>query len=66
MTLYDWKAFYRWLEAASEEELVQKRNALKLAIKTKKLTERSTIKEARHLICQIELEMLDRGFKTEK
>ncbi len=59
MTLYDWKAFFRWLSDASNDELIKKRdevsNALEFVLK-----ERSTRQKARFMIRMIEEELIDR------
>ncbi|MDA8119444.1 MAG: hypothetical protein M0Z85_05205 [Gammaproteobacteria bacterium] len=58
--LYDMGAFFRWLEVASEREILQKRDLLAHAIEYK-LTEKSVIADAQYLLKKIEQELLARS-----
>lgn len=60
--LYDMKAFFAWLENASERELVQRRDLLAHALQHK-LTDPNVIADARYLLRQIEQELLARAMK---
>jgi len=57
-TLYDMKAFYRWLDEADDMELVQRRDALRRALS--QFTDENVIADARFLLRKIEEEMLAR------
>ena len=56
MTLYDMKAFYRWLNEASDTELVHRRDEVLALLAT--LTEAKTIESAQYVVSQIEAELL--------
>lgn len=58
MTLYDWKAFYRWLEEANEAELTTRRDALLALLGN--LTEKAPRATIRRLVRNIEEELLAR------
>ncbi len=60
-TLYDMKAFYRWLEKAEDRELVQRRDGLARALEH--LTDPDVIGDARFLLKKIEEEMLARELR---
>ncbi|MBN2700942.1 MAG: hypothetical protein JXR29_05780 [Methylothermaceae bacterium] len=60
--LYDMPSFYRWLEDASDRELLVKRDDLKHKI-DHILTEERVISEARRLLGKIEEELLARTLK---
>lgn len=59
--LSDMRAFYRWLENATDKELTQRRDILRHAIEYK-LSEESVIADAKYLLKKIEEEMLARAF----
>lgn len=62
MGLTDMKAFYRWLEESSSEELEKKKT--ELVILLPKLHQNgSTLHNAQRLISKIEEEMLSRAMK---
>ena len=63
MGIYDMKAFYVWLETATDQELVQRRDRLQLAIR-QRFTEQRIIKDAKHLLGKIEEEMLARELRS--
>ena len=58
MTLFDMKAFYRWLNEASEAELLYRRDALTALLA--ELTEPDTKASASRFIRLVEAELLDR------
>ena len=60
-TLYDMRAFFRFLEEATDDELVQRRDALRQVLDG--LTEEGVIADARFLLRKIEEEMLARGLR---
>jgi len=60
-TLYDMKAFYRWLEDATDRELVQRRDSLLRALAH--LTDPDVIGDAKFLLKKIEEEMLARELR---
>ena len=60
-TLYDIQAFFRFLEEATDDELVHRRNALRQVLED--LTEGDVIADARFLLRKIEEEMLARGLR---
>lgn len=59
--LSDMRAFYHWLEDATDKELTQRRDILRHAIECK-LSEESVIADAKYLLKKIEEEMLARAF----
>lgn len=59
MTLYDWKAFYRWLEEASAAELMDRRDTLVCLLGN--LTEKAPRATIRSVIRKIEEELLGRA-----
>lgn len=61
MTLYDWKAFYRWLEEVSADELVRRRDEL-LELQGH-LTEKGVLAATRRLIRNIEEELVNRKLR---
>lgn len=60
--LYDMKAFWIWLENATDRELLQRRDQLQHAI-DHKLTESGVLADAKYLLKVIEQEMLARTMK---
>lgn len=60
--LFDMKAFFIWLETASEIELIKKRDVLADALQTK-FTEDGVIADAKHLLKEIEKQLLSRAMK---
>lgn len=61
-TIYDMKAFYRWLENATDRELVQRRDTLQRALNH--LTDEDVIADAKFLLRKIEEEMLAREIRS--
>ena len=60
-TLYDMQAFFRFLEEATDSELVRRRDALRQVLGG--LTEDDVIADAKFLLRKIEEEMLARGLR---
>ena len=60
--LFDMKAFFVWLEIASENELIKKRDVLADALQSK-FTEDGVIADAKHLLKEIEMQLLSRAMK---
>ena len=58
MTLYDWKAFYRWLGEATDVELIARRDALVLFLE--RLTERAPRATVHRVVRDIEQELVAR------
>ena len=58
--LADMKAFYRWLDEASADELAERRAHVVSAIRDGEITNRDVISEANYLVRQIEEEMVSR------
>ena len=58
MTLYDMKAFYRWLSDATDEELLTRRDALVALLA--QLTEPHAIASTKRYVRKIEAELVDR------
>lgn len=58
MALYDWKAFFRWLDEASTDELVQRRDALRDLLQH--LSEKAVLAATRRLIRFLEEELVNR------
>lgn len=59
MPLADMKSFFRWLDTATEEELIQRRDRVREALE-KKLTESGAISDAEYLLKLIESELVSR------
>jgi hypothetical protein len=59
--LYDMQAFYRWLNDASDTELLQRRQSLLDLLP--QLTQEEVIQEARRLLRIIEEELLARQIR---
>ncbi|HHH46471.1 MAG TPA: hypothetical protein ENK53_05600 [Thiotrichales bacterium] len=57
-TIYDMKAFYRWVDESTNKELLQRRDSLLNAIG--KLTDENVLADARFLLRKIEEEILAR------
>ena len=57
-TIYDMKAFYRWLETCTDRELAQRRDILLRALD--QFTDEQVIADARFLLRKIEEEILAR------
>lgn len=62
MSLSDMKAFYRWLEEASKDELITRRDALK-SLLPDLLADDNAKNEAQNYLRQIEQELLARVMK---
>lgn len=61
--LADMKAYYRWLDEASDRELADRRANALAAISEREITNRDVIREANHLIRLIEEEIISRKMK---
>ena len=59
--LYDMRAFFRWLDEADDEELLQRRRNLQILLS--ELTQEEVIQEARRLLRFIEEELLARQIR---
>jgi len=58
MGIYDMKAFYRFLESASDEELKDRKQKLFLFLQ--EAVEEDSIKDAKHYLREVEVEILSR------
>lgn len=61
MTTIEMKEFYRWLETASDTELIERKSALEVLQDS--LREQAVISECSYFIRKIEEELLSRSFK---
>lgn len=59
--LYDMRAFFRWLDEADDEELLQRRQNLQSLLS--ELTQEEVVQEARRLLRFIEEELLARQIR---
>lgn len=59
--LFDMAAFYRWVEQASERELLARRD--EALILEKRLTDKKVIRELRYLTRRIEEELVARNLR---
>ena len=60
-TIYDMKAFYRWLEDAENREILQRRDSLLRVMD--RLTDENVLADARFLLRKIEEEILAREIR---
>lgn len=59
--LFDVAAFYRWLQEASDRELVARRDSLLIAIEN--LSDKGVAEEAKHWLKKIEQEIVARRLR---